>query len=76
MKKYIVTKKACDKHKRTLKILFFTTYIIFFPFVVLAYFYDFLEKVLDFIEELRNKIVYGIFKLLFKKDCKLVEEDK
>ena len=72
MKKYTATKKARDKHKRTLKILFFTTYIIFFPFVVLAYFYDFLEKVLDFIEELRNKIVYGIFKLLFKKDCKLV----
>lgn len=71
MKKYIVTKKACDKHKIVLKVLFLITYILFFPFVILAYIYDFLEIVLNFAEQLRNKIVYGIFKILFKKDCKV-----
>ena len=71
MRKYIVTKKACDKHKIVLKILFLITYILFFPFVILAYIYDFLEIVLNFAEQLRNKIVYGIFKILFKKDCKV-----
>ena len=76
MKKYIVTKKARNKHKLALKILFFITYIIFFPFVILAYIYDFLEIVLNFAEQLRNKIVYGIFKILFKKDCRLETEDK
>ena len=75
MKKYIVTKQACDKHKKTLNILFFITYIIFFPFVILAYIYNFLEIVLNFVEQLRNKIVYGIFKILFKKDCRLEMED-
>lgn len=73
MEKYIVTKRACDKHKKALKILFFITYIIFFPFVILAYIYDSLEIVLNFIEQLRNKIVYGIFKILFKKDCRMEE---
>ena len=76
MKKYIVTKKACDKHKKTLKILFLITYILFFPFVILAYIYDFLEIVLNFAEQLRYKIVYGIFKILFKKDCRVETEDK
>lgn len=76
MKKYIVTKRACDKHKRALKILFFITYIIFIPFVILAYINELLEIVLNFVERLRNKIVYGIFKILFKKDCRLETEDK
>mgnify|MGYP005767187287 CR=1 FL=1 len=76
MKKYIVTKRACDKHKKALNILFFITFIIFFPFVILAYIYDFLEIVLSFVEQLRNKIVYGIFRILFKKDCRLEMENK
>ena len=76
MKKYIVTKRACDKHKKALNILFFITFIIFFPFVILAYIYDFLEIVLSFVEQLRNKIVYGIFSILFKKDCRLELENK
>ena len=75
MKKYIVTTQACNKHKKALKILFFITYIIFFPFVILAYIYDFLEIILNSVEQLRNKIVYGIFKILFKKDCRLEMED-
>lgn len=74
MKKYTVTKRACDKHKKALNILFFITYIIFFPFVILAYIYSLLEIFLNFVELLRNKIVYEIFKILFKKDCRLEEK--
>lgn len=74
MKKYIVTKQTCDKHKIALKTLFFITYIIFFPFVILSYIYDLLEIILEFVTKLRNKIVYGIFKILFKKDCRIEEE--
>ena len=74
MKKYIVTKQTCDKHKIALNILFFITYLIFFPFVILSYIYDLLEIILEFVTNLRNKIVYGIFKILFKKDCKIKEE--
>lgn len=76
MKKYIVTNRACEKHKKALNILFFITYVIFLPFAILAYINDFLEKVLNFVQELRNKIVYGIFLILFKKDCRLKTEDK
>lgn len=76
MKEYVVTKRACDKHKKALNILFFITYVIFFPFVILAYLNDFLEIILNFIQTLRNKIVFGIFKILFRKDCRLKMEDK
>lgn len=74
MKKYIITKQTRDKHKKALSILFFITYIIFFPFVLLSYIYDLLEIILENVTVLRNKIVYGIFKILFRKDCKLEEE--
>lgn len=76
MKKYIVTHQACEKHKKALNILFIITYIIFFPFAILFYINDFLEKVLNFVQQLRNNLVYGIFKILFKKDCRLKTEEK
>lgn len=74
--KYVVTKKTRDKHKNFIKFLFIITYILFFPFVILSYIYDFIEVVLNFITILRNKIVYGIVKILFKKDCKIIYEDE
>lgn len=74
MKKYIVTTKAYEKHKIAFSLLSITTYIIFFPFVILSYIYDFLEIILNFITDLRNKIIFGIFKILFKKDCRIEEE--
>lgn len=76
MKKYIVTHQACKKHKKALNILFFITYVIFLLFAILAYINVFLEKVLNFVQELRSKIVYGIFLILFKKDCRLKTEEK
>lgn len=74
MKKYVVTKQTCDKHKFALKTLFLITFIIFFPFAILSLIIDLSEKILNFVINLRNKIVYGIMKILFKKDCKIKEE--
>ena len=32
------------------------------------------DRILENVTVLRNKIVYGIFKILFRKDCKLEKE--
>lgn len=74
--KYVITKETRDKHKNFINFLFIITYILFFPFVILSYINDFIEVVLNFITILRNKIVYGIVKILFKKDCKIKYEDE
>ena len=75
MSKYIVTKATVKKHKKIIIFMSLITYILFFPFVILAYINDFLEKTLNFVANLRYKIIYGSVKLLFKKDCKEVEKD-
>lgn len=73
--KYAITKKVYYKHKKVLILLFLITYILFFPFKILSYVNFFLEKIVDFVIQLRNKIVYGIFKILFKKECRIEKEN-
>lgn len=74
MSKYIVTMATINKHKKVYNTLLIITYIILFPFVILEYLNELLEKILNFISYLREKIVNGIFKILFKKDCRIEEE--
>lgn len=74
MSKYSVTIATINKHKKVYNTLLIITYIIFFPFVILEYLHELLEKILNFISYLREKIVDGIFKILFKKDCRIEEE--
>ena len=74
MNKYVVTMATINKHKKVYNTLLIITYILFLPFVILEYLYVLLEKILNFISGIREKIVYGIFKILFKKDCRIEEE--
>ena len=74
MSKYIVTMATINKHKKVYNTLLIITYIILFPFVILEYLNELLEKILNFISYLREKIGDGIFKILFKKDCRIEEE--
>lgn len=74
MNKYVVTMATINKHKKVYNTLLIITYILFLPFVILEYLYELLEKILNFISGIREKIVYGIFKILFKKDCRIEEE--
>jgi len=60
--------KVWNIHKKTQKILWFTTFIIFFPIVILQIINDFLEKVISKFIVLREKIVYTIFKIIYKKE--------
>lgn len=75
MNKYIVTMATINKHKKVYNALLIITYIIFFPFVVLECLYDLFGKILSFISELREKIVYGLIKILFRKDCKIRSDE-
>lgn len=74
MSKYVVTIATINKHKKIYNILLIITYIIFFPFVILECLYGLLGKILNFISGIREKIIYEIFKILFKKDCRFEEE--
>ena len=71
--KYVITNKVYYNHKKVLILLFLITYILFFPFKILSYVNFFIEKIGDFVIQLRNKIVYGIVEILFKKGCRCSE---
>ena len=74
LKNYKVTTKAIEKHKIMWHFLWLVTYIILFPFVIIQILNEVFEVLLNFVISLREKIVYTIFKLLFKKDCIYDEE--
>ena len=63
-----ITSKMADKHKNTLNVLFFITYILLLPFVLLQYLSDFLDWLCNKVSWLRNDIVYTIFKSIYKKE--------
>lgn len=70
--KYILPSSVIKKHKKIMSFLWISTWILFLPFAILEYIHDFNEHLLSFVANLRNKIVYGIAKILFRKECKKV----
>ena len=68
LRELTIKKKIADKHKNTLNVLFFITYILLFPFVLLQYISEFLDWLCNKIGWLRNDIVYTIFKSIYKKE--------
>ena len=60
--------KVWNKHKKTQKILWLITWIIFFPFVILQIINDGLEFILQKAIRLRDSIVYTTFKIIYKKE--------
>lgn len=63
-----IKKKIWDKHKNTVRTLYIITYIIFLPFVLLMYFGEFIERICNKMSWIREKIVYTIFKIIYKKE--------
>lgn len=70
---YRVTQQAVKNHKIFYTFLLIITYIIFFPFVIVQVLNDLLEYLLNIIVPFRMKIVCGIFKIFYKKECRKVE---
>lgn len=66
--------KIAKKHKKTLDILYIVSFIIFLPFVLLAYLNDVLEVITNWAGNSRNSIVNNIFKMIYKKE--IIEFEK
>jgi hypothetical protein len=63
--------KIADKHKYTLRMLFLISYILLLPFALLSYLVEFAEKLNNLCNEVnyfRSKVVYTIFKIIYKKE--------
>lgn len=60
--------KIWNKHKRTQKILWIVTWILFLPMVLLQIINDGLEVIVSKSAQLRNNIVYTTFKIIYKKE--------
>lgn len=63
-----VRTKILNKHKKVTNTLYVITYIIFLPIVLLQVINDILESLIDKASGLREKIVYTIFKMIYKKE--------
>lgn len=57
-----------NKHKRTQKTLYFITWILFLPMVLLQIINDGLEVIVSKSAQLRTNIVYTTFKMIYKKE--------
>jgi len=57
-----------EQTQKTQKILWISTFILFFPIAILQIINDFLEKVISKFVVLREKIVYTVFKIIYKKE--------
>lgn len=60
--------KIWNEHKRTQKILWFITWIIFFPFVILQIINELLDIIISKMAQLRSDIVHTLFKIIYKKE--------
>lgn len=67
-----VSNKMADKHRKTMNILNIITFILFIPFVILQYLSIFLDWLCGEFSWIRDKIVYTIFKIIYKKE--IIEE--
>lgn len=57
-----------NKHKKTQKVLWVSTFILFFPFVILQIINNFFDIIVTKFASLRLDIVYTIFKMIYKKE--------
>ena len=70
LKNYKITQATIKKHKFIWHFLWGITFFVMFPFVIIQILNNLFEEILNFATFLRERIVYTIFKLLFKKDCR------
>jgi hypothetical protein len=57
-----------NKHKKTQKVLWVSTFILFFPLVILQIINNFFDIIVTKFATLRSNIVYIIFKMIYKKE--------
>ena len=59
--------KTRNEHKKIYSFLWILTYFLLFSFVILAYLNALSEKIINFVSEIRCKLVYKIMEFLFER---------
>lgn len=68
IKELRIKKSIADKHRKTLNFLWFITWIIFLPIVVIQFLGQIFDKLSSICANIRNNIVYRIFKIIYYKE--------
>ena len=74
MKKLKLYGKVLEKHEKLEKSLWFISFILLFPFAITQFLAIFFEKISEFGTVLRDKIVYGLLRIILKKELQEFKE--
>lgn len=64
-----------NKHKKLVKALWFITFVLGFPFAIIQVLGELFVKVAEFGANVRCKVVYGLERILFKKELQEVAKN-
>ena len=68
IKELKIKKSIANKHRKTLKFLWFITWVIFLPIVIIQFLGELFDKLSSICANIRNNIVYTIFKIIYYKE--------
>ena len=74
MKKIKLYEKVLEKHEKLEKSLWFISFILLFPFFITQLLEILFEKITSFGIALRDKMVYGLLKIILKKELQEFKE--
>ena len=74
MKKIKLYAKVLEKHERLEKSLWFISFILLFPFFITQLLEILFEKITSFGIVLRDKMVYGLLRIILKKELQEFKE--
>lgn len=68
-------KSVIDKHQKLVKALWFITFVLGFPFAIIQVLGELFVAVAEFGANVRCKVVYGLERMLFKKELQEVAKN-
>ena len=74
MKKIKLYGKVLERHQKLESALWFLSFILLFPFAIIQFLAIFFEKISEFGTALRDKIVYGLLRIILKKELQEFKE--
>lgn len=66
----MLKKHIAYKHRKTLNFLWFITWIIFLPIVIIQFLGEIFDKLSSVCANIRSNIVYTIYKIIYYKEFK------
>lgn len=74
MKKLKLYGKVLEKHQKLESALWFLSFILLFPFAIIQFLAILFEKIAEFGTTLRDKMVYGLLRIILKKELQEFKE--